>query len=249
MGFWNRLFGGGRQATTATAVGDAAVTDPPRVPDAPDVHSNPYGSSSPAHRPRVTRVEDVGDVAVVSFVDPNAFYGSAAPVHDELHRLTDEFRRRNVVLSFRTIQHFPSYALGRLIALDRKCQALRGKLVLWNVGADALALLRLCKIDRVLTVITTPDHFGAADVVREAFGDPAGPTGLDAAWRTDTVVLLARQMAASGDFGAMPILADALQDAGCDSTALLDHCRGDGPHCHGCWVLDLLLTTQSPVIP
>ncbi|WP_204249748.1 hypothetical protein [Gemmata sp. SH-PL17] len=31
-------------------------------------------------------------------------------------------------------------------------------------------------------------------------------------------------------FGAMPILADALQDAGCDNTDVLNHCRGDGPH-------------------
>jgi hypothetical protein len=39
----------------------------------------------------------------------------------------------------------------------------------------------------------------------------------------------------------MPILADALQDAGCDHADILDHCRGDGPHVRGCWVVDLLL--------
>ena len=43
------------------------------------------------------------------------------------------------------------------------------------------------------------------------------------------------------EFGAMPILADALQDAGCDSDDILDHCRGDGPHVRGCWVVDLVL--------
>ena len=39
----------------------------------------------------------------------------------------------------------------------------------------------------------------------------------------------------------MPILADALQDAGCDSADILDHCRGPGPHVRGCWVVDLVL--------
>jgi hypothetical protein len=39
----------------------------------------------------------------------------------------------------------------------------------------------------------------------------------------------------------MPILADALQDAGCEDEALLSHCRGDSPHVRGCWVVDLLL--------
>ncbi|MBP3957883.1 hypothetical protein J8F10_21730 [Gemmata sp. G18] len=40
---------------------------------------------------------------------------------------------------------------------------------------------------------------------------------------------------------AMPILADALQDAGCDRTDVLDHCRGPEPHVRGCWVVDLVL--------
>ena len=45
----------------------------------------------------------------------------------------------------------------------------------------------------------------------------------------------------SRGFSLMPILADALQDAGCDSADVFDHCRGDGPHVRGCWVVDLLL--------
>jgi hypothetical protein len=45
----------------------------------------------------------------------------------------------------------------------------------------------------------------------------------------------------SRDFSVMPILADALQDAGCDNEDILSHCRGDGPHVRGCWVVDLVL--------
>ncbi|VTR93309.1 Uncharacterized protein (Fragment) OS=uncultured bacterium PE=4 SV=1 [Gemmata massiliana] len=46
----------------------------------------------------------------------------------------------------------------------------------------------------------------------------------------------------SRDFGAMPILGDALQDAGCDNTDVLDHCRDSrAPHVRGCWVVDLVL--------
>jgi len=39
----------------------------------------------------------------------------------------------------------------------------------------------------------------------------------------------------------MPILADALEDAGCTDAAILEHCRGPGPHVRGCWVVDLIL--------
>jgi hypothetical protein len=52
---------------------------------------------------------------------------------------------------------------------------------------------------------------------------------------------LARQMYESRDFSSMPILADALQDAGCDNDDILNHCRGPGPHVRGCWVVDLVL--------
>jgi hypothetical protein len=64
----------------------------------------------------------------------------------------------------------------------------------------------------------------------------------DADWRTSTAVALARQMYDSRDFSAMPILADALQEAGCDNDDVLNHCRDtDGVHVRGCWVVDLVL--------
>ncbi|AMV27475.1 hypothetical protein VT84_23950 [Gemmata sp. SH-PL17] len=67
------------------------------------------------------------------------------------------------------------------------------------------------------------------------------PIAIDPSWRTSTAVALASQMYESRDFGAMPILGDALQDAGCDSADVLGHCRGPGPHVRGCWVVDLVL--------
>ena len=78
-------------------------------------------------------------------------------------------------------------------------------------------------------------------LLRDIFGNPFRPSTLDPMWRTSTAIALASQMYESRDFGAMPILADALQDAGCDSDDILNHCRGDGPHVRGCWVVDLVL--------
>jgi hypothetical protein len=78
-------------------------------------------------------------------------------------------------------------------------------------------------------------------LIRDIFGNPFQPVAFSPAWRTDTEVSLARQMYESRDFSAMPILADALQDAGCDNDDILSHCRSDGPHVRGCWVVDLVL--------
>jgi hypothetical protein len=75
----------------------------------------------------------------------------------------------------------------------------------------------------------------------DIFGNPFRPVAFSREWLTSTVVTLAQQMYDSRDFSAMPILADALQDAGCDNADILGHCRGDGPHVRGCWVVDLVL--------
>jgi hypothetical protein len=81
----------------------------------------------------------------------------------------------------------------------------------------------------------------AADLFRDIFDNPFRPVAFSPSWRTDTALALARQMYESRDFSAMPILADALQDAGCDNDDILNHCRGPGPHVRGCWALDLVL--------
>ena len=61
------------------------------------------------------------------------------------------------------------------------------------------------------------------------------------AWNGGTIPALATAIYDEQTFDRMPILADALEDAGCDNRDILDHCRGPGPHVRGCWVLDLLL--------
>jgi hypothetical protein len=79
------------------------------------------------------------------------------------------------------------------------------------------------------------------DLFRDIFGNPFRSVTFSASWRTGTAVALARQMYESRDFSAMPILADALQDAGCDSEDILYHCRGSEAHVRGCWVVDLVM--------
>jgi len=57
----------------------------------------------------------------------------------------------------------------------------------------------------------------------------------------ETVHSIAQGIYADRAFDDMPILADALEDAGCDNADILAHCRGPGPHVRGCWVVDLIL--------
>lgn len=85
---------------------------------------------------------------------------------------------------------------------------------------------------------------GQAQLVREILGSPIGTVRCDPAWLTPTVVALAESTYHDRAFGRMPILGDALEDAGCNSQDVLSHCRGPGPHVRGCWVVDLLLRKE-----
>jgi len=81
---------------------------------------------------------------------------------------------------------------------------------------------------------------GAASL-RDIFGNPFRPITVDPAWRTATVVALTEAIYADRAFDRLPILADALEEAGCTSAELLSHCRQPGEHVRGCWAVDLVL--------
>lgn len=79
-----------------------------------------------------------------------------------------------------------------------------------------------------------------ADLLRDLFDNPFRPTELDPRWHTSDVVRLARVIRADRAFELMPILGDALQDAGCDLPAVLEHCSGGCRRVPGCWLVDAL---------
>ncbi len=80
-----------------------------------------------------------------------------------------------------------------------------------------------------------------AALLREIFGNPFRPVTIDPAWLTVDVRMIAKGAYEDRAFDRLPILADALQDAGCENEDILDHLRGNRPHVRGCWVVDLLL--------
>lgn len=85
-------------------------------------------------------------------------------------------------------------------------------------------------------------------LLRDIFGNPVRPVAFSTGWRTPTVTNLAetiyddRQLPTGlFDNQRLAVLADALEDAGCDNEDLLGHLRGGGDHVRGCWAVDLVL--------
>jgi hypothetical protein len=78
-------------------------------------------------------------------------------------------------------------------------------------------------------------------LLRDIFGNPFRPVSVDASWLAGPVITLADTIYTDRAFDRLPLLADALEEAGCTDADILAHCRGDGPHVRGCWVVDLIL--------
>jgi hypothetical protein len=101
------------------------------------------------------------------------------------------------------------------------------------------------------TVAEADEHADQAALLREIFGNPFRPAAIDSTWRTPTVLSLAQAAyenrilpAGELDTSRLAILADALEDAGCNSADILAHLRAPGPHVRGCWPVDLLLKKE-----
>jgi hypothetical protein len=81
-------------------------------------------------------------------------------------------------------------------------------------------------------------------LTRCVFGTPFRSAALDPAlrdWNDRLVPRLAAEIYERRAFDRLPLLGDALEEAGCAERSILDHCRGEGPHGRGCWVVDQIL--------
>jgi hypothetical protein len=86
------------------------------------------------------------------------------------------------------------------------------------------------------------------NLLRDIFGNPFRPVSLNPTWQTPTVGSLAHAAydnrtlpAGTLEPNRLAVLADALEEAGCDNADTLNHLRQPGDHVRGCWAVDLLL--------
>jgi hypothetical protein len=102
--------------------------------------------------------------------------------------------------------------------------------------------LRDGRVDEyLLRLIARQDCWPRGDLIREVFGNPCRSVKVNSAWLTSTVLSLASASYDERAFDRLPILADALEDAGCDNADILNHCRRQGEHVRGCWAVDIVL--------
>lgn len=116
-----------------------------------------------------------------------------------------------------------------------------GSLVFYTQSGIASPVWKRTQSREETDAVTNAEALFQVSLIKELFGNPFRPLAVDPSWSTSTVVALSEGIYRDRAFDRMPILADALQDAGCDNEDILNHCRSDGPHVRGCWVVDLVL--------
>ena len=102
-----------------------------------------------------------------------------------------------------------------------------------------LQTVRICSwrdTDKTIILLST--------ILRDLFANPVHHLHLDSswlAWNDGAIRKMAQAIYDDRSFDRLPLLADALEEAGCTDAVILGHCRGGGEHVRGCWVVDLLL--------
>ena len=98
-------------------------------------------------------VSKVGDVTVVNFVDRKILdEAGIQELGAELFGLVEHDNRRSIVLNFTNVDFLSSAALGKLITLDRKVKAAKGRLKMSNIRPEILLVFEVTKLNKVFDI-------------------------------------------------------------------------------------------------
>ena len=166
--------------------------------------------------------------------------------------MLDERSRQAVAIAERHAEGLASAAEVQ----DARHLAHTALLALWQPGRDICLEYAAVAAHYAIASPRSSSHYAAratgsgeeaerrvqADLLRDVFANPyCGAVHLDPAWRTPTVLAIAADIYSNDTFAEMPVLGDALEDAGCEDPIILEHARLTCPHVRGCWLIDGLL--------
>jgi anti-sigma B factor antagonist len=100
-------------------------------------------------------VSKVGEVTVVKFVDKKILdEASIQELGIELFSLVEHDNRKSVLLNFSNVEFLSSAALGKLITLDRKVKAAKGRLKMSNIRPEIFEVFKITKLNKVFDIRT-----------------------------------------------------------------------------------------------
>ncbi len=174
-------------------------------------------------------VEELADGVAVHLVGQGHFKEDTLVDRGLLERVGNSPSR--LYVDCRELKTIGAMGLGWLVRLSRVAHGWGGRAVLFRVSPVIQEILDITKLDRIF------------DIRSEAVpGSKLQWTDASwSSWNDGAVFRIAQDIYDTRTFDHLPILADALEDAGCTNVDILSHCRGPGPHVRMCWAINLIL--------
>jgi anti-anti-sigma factor len=121
------------------------MTAPAAVPTAPRTGGDQVMSGDSR-----LLVQGIGDVTIVNFIDASILdMAHIQKVADELYSLVDEKDRRKIVLDFSAVRFLSSQMLGVLLTLQKKLQALKGKMAFCGIKPELKKVFQITALDKL----------------------------------------------------------------------------------------------------
>jgi anti-anti-sigma factor len=150
---------------------------------------------------------------------------------ERLLAVADQVAQGRLYLDWGRVEYLSGEGLAWLLRLRRRVDLRGGRLVLCNLRPLIKEVLEICRLQAFFDYHTGPLP-------------GAGPRLIEPSWLAFSdglIPRLARAIAQDGTFDHLPVLGDALEEAGCADADVLGHCRCGGRHARDCWVLAALL--------
>lgn len=99
-------------------------------------------------------VQQIGQSTVVEFTSASLMDPiELEQIAQQLYKLVEEHDHRQIILDFERVQYLSSQAIGILLGMQKRLSTLnKGTMVLCGVGARLMELLRITRLDRVLSI-------------------------------------------------------------------------------------------------
>src|ERR1700748_2392793 len=106
-------------------------------------------------QPRRRRLEvaDIGDITVVNFVDKKILdEQNIQIIGEQLFSLVDELGRRKILLNFGNVEYLSSAALGNLSTLNKKVNAVGGRLILSSIDPQIYEVFEITRLNKLFNI-------------------------------------------------------------------------------------------------
>jgi len=105
----------------------------------------------------IFRRNQIGDYTVIEFITPSLMDPIVLEnTAQALYKIIDEEDKRKIIMDFEKVQYLSSQAIGIVLAMYKKLNSLKNsKLILCSVGPKLMELIKLTRLDRLLTIKAT----------------------------------------------------------------------------------------------